>query len=282
MNVRLSTIPQICTVEEKSMHNGEEYVRIMIHSSSIPSMRAKYQIEDSLAPRIEQIKAKKRMELLGKKMIHLTTCIFLAEAREKPWSTALKASLVLFSIAAFHPVFVGSIACMNTYRLQNWNDLYSSDLNTATLASQSFSNLGQGVSYLIQGTHTLIFTSCLLMGNSYDLARCRITLEIYNELTNTLVSGEERDFINEMKKGEFSTRNNLNNIETIDTEEVNLIEIRNQIDEEKKQQLAFRNIVYLTAREFIQETKKQPWTTACNLSLVCLAITALHPFILGL
>jgi hypothetical protein len=264
-----------------SSRSAEVDVQITIHPSPIHATRAKYEIEDSLAPLIEQIREEKGAQLRGRKMILLAARCFLIEAREKPWSTAAKATLVVFSTAALYPAVIGSIACMNGYRLANWNDLYSSDLDVATLASQLFSNLGQGVSFLIQGTHALIFTSCLLGGSSCDLARYRIITGIYNQLTQKIVSKEERDFINEMRKREFITYSNLNGIETKELKGTKLIEIKKQIEEEKKTQLTYRNIVYLTACEFVQETKKYPWTSAFKLSLVGIATAALHPCILG-
>lgn len=170
----------------------------------IHSNRQPWEIKKDLQPILDAIDREKTKQLA---ISHLTRAIkqeFLEEIKSYPWTTAAKASLVGIAVLALHPLLLGSIACLNTYRVGDWNDLYSSDINIANPASQLYANAGHGPAYLVEGMEWLVLTSCFLFRSSYKKAVYKIIEKIsYFYIDDSSQPLEERTFLYEKLQREL-------------------------------------------------------------------------------
>lgn len=127
----------------------------------------------------------------GRSFVYLMLKEFAIEAKEHPWKTAAKIAMIFTTVAALHPLILGAIACVNTYRLISWDDLYSSDSNIANIASQLYANLGHGVGYLVEGLELNIITNCVLLRGSYKRAKSLVVEHIYNKYIHSETQASE-------------------------------------------------------------------------------------------
>jgi len=246
--------------------------------------RALFSIEEGLASVINQIKSEQKQALYVRKIFHLTLVDFWQEAKKNPLAAVAKISLLLVTLGIAHPSIVGTIACMNGYRLENWNDLYSSDPNIAAVATQLFSNLGQGVSFIILQGRTVFVVSGMLFYNSYRSVKHRSLLNIFNkQIESKMLSKEENEFIEKMKREEIYKCRHLSCVDDLEDHRDDPVikKIRSQIAQEMKSQISSKHIFYLTVSGFLKSTTKHPWITMGKIALFGIGACALHPLLLG-
>lgn len=244
--------------------------------------RKKFELENLLQTSIQQIEQEKKVDLSIRNSIGFTRRPLMKEARDNPAATAAKASLVIFSIICLHPTFIGSIACLNEYRLENYNDIYSSDLTIATTATQLFTNTGQGITFLLQNMQFVYYTSKWLLNDAYESGKFAAIESIYHKCIQQLSSEEEKEYIRGLLKHEFllgkasPEKLRIKFKTTMDLEGMS-----KEIEEEKRRRYSMRNLACLTLRAFLPETKKAPVATCVKTSLIALAGLSLHPLMLG-
>lgn len=163
-----------------------------------------YDLEKGLFPIIQNIEIEREEVLSKKNIIYLTLKEFIIDVKAHPWKTAAKLALVGTTALLLHPLIIGAIACINSYRLLQINDLYSTDAAIANTASQLFANLGHGVGYLVEGIEISFFTSCVLFRSSYKRAMVQLIEELYDKhVHSTNLNIQERNFLYKMKKAEL-------------------------------------------------------------------------------
>lgn len=165
--------------------------------------RAKYLIEDDLKHILRDIKQEKEAQFSIRNIIYQTGREFRNDARNYPWWTAAKVMTLIVAGACLHPLIVGSVACFNIYRIQHWNDLYSSDIDTANTATQLYSNSGHGVGYLIEGVEIVAISAALIIRKCYMKAAARIIDSIYSKYIPQCRTIEQQNFLWELKQQEL-------------------------------------------------------------------------------
>ncbi len=236
----------------------------------------KSDIEKSLKPILKNIINEKRDMVLSGTFVCLTLRVFLQVAREEPVITMLKCSAVVLALGCLHPTIIGSIACLDGYRVENYNDLYSSDLNTTTNASILFSNMGQGISFLMQEVELALVPSFVLFKNVYNRAMSQTLKSIYIKHISSLEDEDERAFLFEAANIELARWDSF----IAETNEIDLT--MKKIRNEKEKRLSNRNILSMIGQRFIQNAKKSPCKTLAKISLIALTSLALHPLVIGL
>ncbi len=270
-------LPRASNDEEKVASEYEGEIAAPISTPPPVTLpRSNSEIEMSLKPILKQIEREKKDLYLSRAFIHLTARNFLQEAKEERLKTVLKCSAIVLALGCLHPTIIGSAACLVGYRLENYNDLYSSDINTTASASILFSNMGQGISFLVQEAELAIVPSFLLFKNVYDKAMCHIRTDIYLRHISSLEREDEKAFLyGEANRDLARWGGYLPETEEIDR-------IMKKIEKKKKERLSNRNILCMTANRFFRHAKKSPWTTLAKTSLIGLTGLVLHPLIIGL
>ncbi len=230
----------------------------------------------SLKCLLKQIEKEKKDQLWSIKFVRLTTRVCLQIAKEERLKTALKCSAMTVAILCLHPTLVGSIACLSGYRIGNYNDLYSLDLNTTTTASILFSNMGQGITFLIQEIELALIPSFLLFKNVFNRAKCQIIRDIYSQYILSVNNKEVKALLYEEANHELARWNGF----MAETDEIDVI--MKEIAQDKEKRLSYRNILCMTAHQFIRKAKKFPLTTIVKVSCIGITALALHPVIIGL
>ncbi len=248
--------------------------------SSLPSGQKKFEIERRLASVIDEIEAEKKLSF--RRVIFLIKNSFVQEAMEKPWTTMLKCTLFASALAALYPVAIGSLACLNSYRVEQLSNIISSNLEKANIAVQIYSNVGQGIMYVVQEFELLLIPSAIwLFKDSYNRAMCREITSVYTRKLqqNTDLDSASRAFLIQRANRELSIYGGapiLNGIELI----------QKQIATEKKQLFSKCNIINLVGREVIKDAKnsscgKNLTVTVAGVALLTLSGLVQHPLIYG-
>lgn len=224
---------------------------------------------------LKKIEKEKRDLLASKHFIHQAVEIFKQTAKEDPGTTVLKCSAVAGALACFHPVIVGSAACLLGYDIGNYRDLYSSDKELATNASLLFSNAGQAACYFKEGMELAI--ACLwLFGNVYNKAMSEAIKGIYSKHITSSKCDDLKEILHEKANTELARWGGF----IAETSEIE--SVLKEIEEDKKKELSKRNVLRMIAYKFIKNTRKSPWKTLLKTSLVGFTALALHPLIIGL
>lgn len=163
-----------------------------------------HQIEKNLAFILQGIEREKETALSFRNVVLLTAREFKKDFQQSRWGTAAKIATLCAVGACLHPLIVGSIACFNIYRIQHWNDLYSSDIDTANTATQLYSNSGHGVGYLLEAVELVAISAGLLLRSCYKKAVAREISAIYEKAIAERSGREEQDFLWKLKMQELN------------------------------------------------------------------------------
>lgn len=169
-----------------------------------PQETTKISIELTLDDVLNQIEDEKKRAFSKINLACKMGREFAKEARSSPLTLILKICCVIFPIVALHPLVLGAIACFNTYRLEDSNNLYSSDLSTANTASQLFSNIGHGPGYLIEGLELMALSVCFIFRGSYTKTCCLMIESIYNEHIRMRKCPKESNFLYDLRQNELA------------------------------------------------------------------------------
>ncbi|PIS02066.1 MAG: hypothetical protein COT85_07980 [Chlamydiae bacterium CG10_big_fil_rev_8_21_14_0_10_42_34] len=162
------------------------------------------QIEQNLRPTLLSIDAEMSKWFTIKNMTYLTGIELKQKAKTYPWWVAAGVAAVVATGVLMHPLVIGSIACFNVYRIESYNDLYSSNIDTANNATQLYSNLGHSVGYLVEGIEITALSTAFLIRSSYLRAAAKKIDEIYNAHIAKAQTSEEQNFLWDLKKEELS------------------------------------------------------------------------------
>lgn len=166
---------------------------------------AKFQIEQELQPTLIKIQEKKAQQLTLKRLTPLIAKELLKELRNQPLTTIGKASLVGISILFLYPLILSAIACLNPFRLEDPNDLFSSNTTVANEATQLYSNTGHSVGYIWEGFGITACALTLLIRQSYRRAAGEIIEKIYRPyLEDRLLTKEQSDFLYKRREKELA------------------------------------------------------------------------------
>ncbi|WP_068471263.1 hypothetical protein [Candidatus Protochlamydia phocaeensis] len=166
---------------------------------------AKFQIEQDLQPTLIKINERKARKLTLKRLAPLVLKGLLKELRNQPLTTMGKASLVGISILFLYPLVLSAMACLNPFRLENPNDIFSSDTAVANEATQLYSNTGHSVGYIWEGLGITACALTLLIRQSYQKAAGEIIEKIYRPcLEDPLLTKEQSDFLYKRREKELA------------------------------------------------------------------------------
>ena len=161
-------------------------------------------LELKLTPVLTEIETKRHRHLAMKRLILPTAREFCQEIREDRWKIVSSLAWGSLPLIILHPIIVGTSACLSAYRVEDWTDVYSSNMQVADNASQLYSNLGHAIGYVVEGVALTFLSGRLIFKKSYDRALFNRIGEIYNPaIENPERTIEEKNFLYGLKRREL-------------------------------------------------------------------------------
>jgi hypothetical protein len=236
---------------------------------------SKWEVEESLKGRLNDIESEINSALSPRKMVWVALPVFFKEGKKEPTKTFLKCLAIAASIGMLHTTFTGSWACLSTYRIGNYKDLYSSDPVLASNATILFSNTGQGITFLVEGVKCCVIPSFFLLRDIYDKAKCQCITNIYSQQILLTENDQEKEFL--YKKANLALASCKGYI--AETEEIDITMI--EIEEEKRIRLSKKNLLRIMGSQFLQNVYSTPWKMAAKISIFGISALCLHPLVIG-
>ncbi len=153
----------------------------------------------------KEIEEEKRKKYSIGNLTCLTLRAFLPETKKAPMATFVKTSLIALAGLSLHPLMLGAVACINTYRIVDSKDLYSSDLAKANSATQTDANTGHFVEYTVAAALLAGLSIKNLFNNSYQKVLREEINTIYDKyIKDESLNNKESDYFYRLKQIELA------------------------------------------------------------------------------
>jgi hypothetical protein len=166
-----------------------------------------FDIEQNLAPTLAEIDKEKRKRLAKYRLIVPTFQSLWQRAQTSTLKTIASLALASLPLLAVHPIVVGTSACLNAYRFEDWTNVYSSDDEVGNEASQMYSNMGHAVGYVIEGIALSLLSTKIIFEPSYDRAVFNAIESIYHQAIAKQEGTAEKNFLYHLKARDLAYYN---------------------------------------------------------------------------
>lgn len=252
--------------------------------------RFSFELEYDLREKIQTLERTKVTHLSFKNVLLHTFTEFKQQAsKNRAWTTCKVFSLGTLVLGSLHPLFLGTVACLVAYRLVNWLDLFSDDAQTAIDASLLFSNMGHAVEYMMNVLRLFGLFTRVNFSLPYQKAKVELMTTLYDQFLQTeALTEKEKDFIADLKKRELFLISKPGTLISLQLKNARIIEwqikekgIFKKIELQKKELFKSKNMIRLTARALLKETRQKPWMTFFKSTLIGTVTLCSHPLLIG-